>query len=275
MAPTPNLAERLAETLAAIGARRRSGPVDPRGERLMHRCLALRQRLADEADPAVAAFLRHAMGHLATSRAQLFQDTLPLHVLGGRRGGFFVEFGATDGLTLSNTAMLESAFGWRGILAEPARRWHAALRRNRPAARIDTDCVWEKSGERLRFAETAEGELSTLARFAAGDGHARARRDAAFYDVPTVSLDDLLRRHEAPRGFEFLSVDTEGSEPAILAAFDLEGWRPQVVTVEHNYTPARDVIHARMTAAGYRRILPALSLFDDWYIGPGLDLPGA
>jgi FkbM family methyltransferase len=272
---TRSLAERLAETLAAIGARRRTGPVDPRRERLMHRCLALRQRLADEADPAAAAFLRHAMGHLGASRAQLFQDTLPLHVLGGLRGGFFVEFGATDGLTLSNTAMLEDGFGWTGILAEPARRWHEALRRNRPGARIDTDCVWERTGERLRFAETEEGELSTLARYAGGDGHARARRDAALYDVPTVSLDDLLLRHGAPQGFQFLSVDTEGSESAILAAFDLEGWRPQVVTVEHNWTPARETIHARMTAAGYRRVLPGLSLFDDWYLAPGLDLPGA
>ncbi|MFN3642616.1 MAG: FkbM family methyltransferase [Gemmobacter sp.] len=267
------LADRLADAAAAFGNRRRTGPVDPRAERLMHRCLDMRQRLRDEADPATRAFLMHAMAHLGASRAQLFQDTLPLHVLGAPRDGFFVEFGATDGLSLSNTAMLEAGFGWRGILAEPARRWHDALRRNRPGAAIETDCVWERTGEHLRFAETAEGELSTLARFAGGDGHARARRGAAEYDVPTVSLDDLLLRHGAPKGFAYLSVDTEGSELAILSAFDLEGWRPQVVTVEHNYTANRTGIHARMTGAGYRRVLEGLSLFDDWYLAPGVTLP--
>ncbi len=267
------IADRLADAAARLAARGRTGPVNPAQERLMHRCLGLRQRLAAEPDAAARAFLTHAMAHLGRSRAQLFQDTLPLHVLGPGRG-FFVEFGATDGLTLSNTAMLEADFGWRGILAEPARRWHQALRANRPAAAIDTACVWERTGETLRFAETAEGELSTLSRFRSGDGHARARRAAAEYDVPTVSLDDLLRRHGAPAGFAFLSVDTEGSEAAILAAFDLERWRPQVVTVEHNWTPNRDTIHARMTAAGYRRVLEGLSLFDDWYLAPGIALPG-
>lgn len=269
-----SLADRLADAAAAIGNRRRTGPVNPGQERLMHRMLDLRQRLRDDPDRDAAAFLAHAAGHLADSRAQLFQDTLPLHVLGTERPGFFVEFGATDGLSLSNTAMLESRFGWRGILAEPARRWHAALRANRPGAMIDTDCVWEKSGETLAFAETAEGELSTLSRFSAGDGHARARRGALEYAVPTVSLNDLLRRHNAPRGFQFLSVDTEGSELAILTAFDLDHWRPQVVTVEHNYTANRTAILARMQAAGYARVLEGLSLFDDWYLAPGLALPG-
>lgn len=127
----------------------------------------------------------------------------------------------------------------------------------------------------LRFAAAAARERSTIARFADRDFHARSRRRAVEYEVPTVSLNDFLRRHDAPRDIDFLSVDTEGSESAILAAFDLEGWRPQVVTVEHNWTPARATIHARMTAAGYRRVLPGLSLFDDWYLAPGLDLPGA
>lgn len=267
------LADRLADAAAAFASRRRAGPVDARAERLMFRALGLRQALRDAEDPALAGFLAHALGYGARSQAQLFQDTLPLYVLGARRGGFFVEFGATDGMALSNTAMLERDFGWRGILAEPARRWHAALRANRPGAVVDTDCVWEKSGEVLRFAETAEGELSTLARFAGGDGHARRRRHAVEYDVPTVSLNDLLRRHGAPRDIDFLSVDTEGSELAILAAFDFGHWRPRVVTVEHNHTPARAGILALMQAAGYRRVLTGASLFDDWYLAPGIDLP--
>lgn len=267
------LADRLADAAAAFSNRRRTGPVDARAARLMFRALAMRDALRGAEDAAMARFVAHALGFGALSQAQLFQDTLPLHVLGGRRGGFFVEFGATDGMNLSNSAMLERHFGWRGILAEPARRWHAALRANRPGAAVDTDCVWEKTGDMLRFAETEEGELSTLARFAKGDENARQRRRAVEYDVPTVSLNDLLHRHGAPRDIDFLSVDTEGSELAILSAFDFAHWRPRVVTVEHNYTPARTRILALMEDAGYRRVLTGASLFDDWYLAPGVDLP--
>ena len=42
------------------------------------------------------------------------------------RGGFFVEFGATNGIDLSNSYLLQSKYYWTGILAEPARCWRDA-----------------------------------------------------------------------------------------------------------------------------------------------------
>ena len=68
------------------------------------------------------------------SQAQLWQDLFVLHELDLKRDGYFVEFGATNGVSLSNTHLLEKRFGWKGILAEPARCWHAALEKNRSAA---------------------------------------------------------------------------------------------------------------------------------------------
>ena len=84
-------------------------------------------------------------------------------VLGERRGGFFVEFGATDGRTINNTCALEVTWGWRGIVAEPARCWHAALKEHRPACAIDTRCVWVRSGESMDFREVVDRpEFSTI-----------------------------------------------------------------------------------------------------------------
>ena len=48
-----------------------------------------------------------------------------------QRGGFFVEFGATDGVVLSNTLLLEREFGWIGLCAEPNPKFFPQLVVNR------------------------------------------------------------------------------------------------------------------------------------------------
>src|SRR5271165_3354934 len=68
---------------------------------------------------------------LPSSRSQLGQDLFVLSELKFKRNGFFCEFGAASGVDYSNTFLLEKEFGWGGILAEPARRWHKSLRDNR------------------------------------------------------------------------------------------------------------------------------------------------
>ncbi len=202
---------------------------------------------------------------LQHSQAQLRQDVFVLNQLGFRRGGFFVEFGATDGKTLSNTWLLEKHYGWTGILAEPAHCWRDRLLQERSAV-IDFDCVWSASGEQLDFLETDYAELSTLVTHADGDSHARSREARRSYPVRTVSLNDLLARHAAPREIDYLSLDTEGSEFEILSNFDFGSYRVKVITCEHNYTPNRDRLFQLLEAQGYCRVHPELSKFDDWYV---------
>jgi FkbM family methyltransferase len=200
------------------------------------------------------------------SRSQLLQDLFVLSELGERRDtGFFVEFGASDGESLSNSWLLEKRLGWKGILAEPARCWHESLTRNRACA-IETDCVWSRTGEKMDFDEVAVGEFSTLSEFAQSDGHAQARSEKVRYQVPTVSLNDLLHRHRAPAEPDYLSIDTEGSEFAILQGLDFTRFAFKVITCEHNHTPMREQIRQLLEQAGYRRKHVELSRFDDWYV---------
>lgn len=70
----------------------------------------------------------HFLDLMELSKAQLRQDLFVLNHLDFKRNGFFVEFGATNGVNLSNSFLLERQFGWNGILAEPARIWHEQLR---------------------------------------------------------------------------------------------------------------------------------------------------
>jgi hypothetical protein len=68
-------------------------------------------------------FLKYCARNTDKAHAQLFQDLLVLFLLEEKRDGYFIEFGAMDGVTLSNTFLLESRYGWRGIVAEPAHCW--------------------------------------------------------------------------------------------------------------------------------------------------------
>ena len=96
--------------------------------------------------------LSHIVDVLPKSKSQLRQDLFVLNQLNYKKGGYFVEFGATNGIDLSNTYLLEKNFGWQGILAEPSIGWHNDLIKNRKC-NIDKNCVWIKSNELLNFNE--------------------------------------------------------------------------------------------------------------------------
>ena len=66
---------------------------------------------------------------------------------------------------------------------------------------------------------------------------------------------------------DYLSIDTECSELAILQSLDFDKWSFRIITVEHNFSAkTRDSIHALLTSRGYQRALSEISLFDDWYV---------
>ena len=206
-----------------------------------------------------------AQAIISNAKSQIGQDVLALCVNGLKRNGFFVEFGATDGVELSNTFILEKKFGWTGILCEPARVWHNGLANNRNCF-IDTRCVWRQSDELIEFAQASNPVLSTIVDFKDSDIHADSRANSLVYQVKTVSLRDLLRTYKAPFEIDFLSIDTEGSEYSILQDFDFSEYRFNVICIEHNYTSTRDKVFDLLVSNGYKRVYRELSKFDDWYV---------
>jgi FkbM family methyltransferase len=202
---------------------------------------------------------------LRNSKSQLRQDLFALSEVGFKRDGFFVEFGATNGIDLSNTYLLENAFGWSGILAEPARKWHQALKNNR-SCNIETDCVWRESSSTLTFIEVDRGEFSTIKSFSGSDSGSARRKHGTTYNVKTISLEDLLCKFHAPSTIDYLSIDTEGSEYEILRNFDFDKYRFNVITCEHNFTQDREKVYALLTQHNYVRKFTRFSSFDDWYV---------
>jgi FkbM family methyltransferase len=250
----------------------RTDHVENRIEQTKHDLFSAINRWNSKAVPTEVA--GYILSNMEKSQSQLQQDLIAKYIRENVTGavtknstvGFFVEFGAADGIELSNSYILERDFGWDGIVSEPARIWHSALERNRNC-RIDQRCVSGISGKIETFRETDDPKLSTLDSFHAGDANSENRkRGYKNYKVTTVSLIDLLSFHGAPRWIDFLSIDTEGGELEILRQMDFKKYLFGFIAVEHAYGSDRTLIQELLSKNGYTRILSEISEFDDWYL---------
>ena len=80
-----------------------------------------------------------------------------------------------------------------------------------------------------------------------------------------MSLNDLLATHGAPRLIDYISIDTEGSELAILEAFDFAGWDVELFSIEHNLTRRQHEIDCLMRSRGYEKRFADYAVIDAWY----------
>ena len=53
------------------------------------------------------------------SRSQLGQELKVIKFYNSKKNGYFIEIGASDGIELSNTYLLETQYEWKGICCEP------------------------------------------------------------------------------------------------------------------------------------------------------------
>ena len=200
--------------------------------------------------------------------SQCHQDTWVLYETEYKKDGYFVDFGATDGMTIDNTYLLETKYNWKGIVAEPNSVYHEALNQNRKC-HISTKCVFTESNRTITFIETEASDLSTIKGFGKNDEHASKRLYGIIKEVETITLLDLLNTYDAPDYIDYLSIDTEGSEYAILNTFFTNNSKYSIrcMTIEHNYIPkTRQMLYDLMTSKGYIRKFAEISKWDDFYI---------
>ena len=197
------------------------------------------------------------------SVSQLDQDLWALERTDYKRNGFFVEFGATNGVLLSNTFLLEKEFEWKGICAEPNPRFYKELTENR-ACTVSDDCIGMTTGRKVEFifADVYGG----MKKHKDSDKHG-TKRDA--YEasgktsiLSTISLNDFLLKYNAPRKIDYMSIDTEGSEYEILKTFPFNDWEIKLFTIEHNFTKSREKIRTLLESHGYQC---TETQWDDWF----------
>ena len=233
---------------------------------------AFKQNVLDENNKGLLSNFINSIRNKKDIKSQLYQDMFASFVIGDKFDKTFLEFGATNGIDLSNSYTLEKYLKWNGVLSEPSPQWHDALKKNRPYTNIISECVWSESNKELNFFVSDVGVLSSLEDFKESDkismpGNTKARlKNGKNIIVKTVSLNDIIEKQFNSKTPSYVSIDTEGSEYEILKNFNFKKYRPLVFTIEHNFTELQLKIDELMHLNEYIRVFKSLTAFDAWYV---------
>jgi FkbM family methyltransferase len=174
-----------------------------------------------------------AFGSERFSRPAMFAMDTRLAELMPHKGGTFVEAGAHDGYTQSNTYYLERHRGWSGLLIEPIPELRERCARRRPNSRVlHAALVGPRAGVdsvTMHFGDL----MSTMDeddRHAEGGLKVTGRKSYSV-QVPALTLSAALEEANLTN-IDVIVLDVEGHELDVLAGLDLELHTPRYLLIE-------------------------------------------
>jgi FkbM family methyltransferase len=180
------------------------------------------------------------------SQIETKQDLFVGEFFGWKKGGYFVDVGAYNGVHLSNTCQLEKVLGWTGICVEPLEHAFRGLRGSRSCICVQA-AAYSTNGVEMTFcsSDVLSGIESHI------DRHKEVLA-APRVKVKTRTLANLFIEHRAPAEIDYLSIDTEGSEIEVLKGIDWERHTFGFISIEHNFIePRRAEMRAFLEVRGY------------------------
>jgi len=139
--------------------------------------------------------------------------------------GFYVECGANNGYSQSNTIMLERNRNWKGLLIEPSISSFNICKKIRSKRNIFENCVlssFEDEGKLM--SGDFDGDLMSSV------GGYRLSRDVNA-EIISKTLTTLLKTHNITH-VDFFSLDVEGFELNVLKGIDFEYCSPTWIVIE-------------------------------------------
>jgi FkbM family methyltransferase len=186
---------------------------------------------------------------------QAGQDLLAYLYFRGKRSGFFLDIGAHDGRTYSNSYVFEQ-LGWRGACVEPLPGVFERLRQNRRcdcyqaalAGRSDPEAPFIHA----QGVDTLSGLESDLV-CGHGDWILREGGKPERIKVRAMTFPELMVHYPRILTIDFLSLDVEGAEMSILKTIDFEKYSFGLITVEciEEKSGEGEELRAFMAAKGY------------------------
>ncbi|HED15085.1 MAG TPA: FkbM family methyltransferase [Gammaproteobacteria bacterium] len=204
--------------------------------------------------------------HLLASgefKGQKHQDKWVLfNVLPFLKNGYFLDLAAADGITHSNTHILEKHFGWNGLCIEPNPIFYKALTTNRNC-QTDRTVVSDKE-EMLDF-RIDNGQLGGVV--ADDTDNSKVIRgnelpSANIIQLQAKPINEILLQNKAPKIIDYFSLDVEGCEERIISTLDFDTYQFKCLTIERPTEKVNEVLFDN----GY--VFVRNFSFDSYYVHP-------
>lgn len=182
-----------------------------------------------------------------------------------KKGGYFVDIGAYDGIQTSNTYILEKNLAWTGICIEANPYIFDRLALNRKSININL----------------AASNYEGVGMFS-GDSISTNGQGVC---VHFNTLNNIFAKYKVPTVIDYLSIDIEGHEFAVFECFDFSKYHINRMTVEHNLyldgPEKKDKLFELLSKKGFVREVedvpcldkhPSVYLkpYEDWYVNKEL-----
>ncbi len=184
-----------------------------------------------------------------------------------RRGGVFLDVGASHYQEGSNTYYLEHHLDWSGIAIDAMQEFAAGYAQHRPRTRFVAMFASDRADD------TAQLFVSASNQFVASVSQASVERETAggqgvARSVPTTTLNRVLEQAGVTK-IDLLNMDIELSEPKALAGFDIGRYRPELVCIEAQPETRQQILdyfdeHGYQLVGKYLRVDPT-----NLYFRPG------
>lgn len=157
--------------------------------------------------------------------------------------GYYVDVGAFDGRSSSNTYHLEKSLGWVGVLIEPVMHQFFRSKQIRSSQNIffHAACIGKDYKENLVELIYSASMSTIVTRGDEKKALAWAEEGAQYLSRGEIvertwsqarTLESILVESKSPKTIDLLSIDVEGNELGVLEGIDFSLWNFKYIVIE-------------------------------------------
>lgn len=193
------------------------------------------------------------------SYSQKYEDIIIDKLLKHKKRGFYVDIGANDPDSLSNTKRFYNR-GWHGINIEPNPILFKKLQKKRKKD-INLNIGISNQQSQLNFYIFDPHSLSTFSKKQANIYKMNGNKIIKKTNIKTVQLKEVFKKYVKNNKIDFISIDTEGYDMLVLKSNDWNKYQPTIicvevteVTIDKNINKEHSEIDSFLRSHGYHKI---------------------